>query len=282
MARRLVSTAAKKQRARKRTIRRGSTDTETDMPLFTVSSSSSSVLDERIREYIERPVVRAIRFQNRAYIVAGNQRCRGIHKALRTRFYPSFRKPARTRVHSGRLAVASSKAIGKLVDSQIERYLRAGCRAARRLNRFTRAIITYFEQQGEQLQACQLPVHLEGTQVATQGDHFTVSRTERNLEGKPLLTMWELKTGFSSGASLSQGHLAAPLQAVKSTQFNHFELQRQATHDGFVRAGLKVDRSFVLHVHARRADRASKTVHVIVDRLANASWLHRVNLLGEL
>ena len=262
----------------KRTIRRGDTKTATALPLFSLKKEGC---DERITAYCERDAVKAIRFENKAYRVQNDVRCRGIHKALKARFYPGFTKPAKRRVRNGTKAIASSKKIGKQVDQQLENFVRSG-RMPRRPHRFTAAILTFFEARGEVLHACQLPVHLEGTRVATQGDHFTVSRTERDLAtGLPMLTMWELKTGFTTGATAAQGRLAEPLHGVASTQFNHFQLQRKATHDGFVRAGLPLNRSRVLHVSAVR-DARTRRVTVNVDEMNNADWLRGVDLLREL
>ena len=163
----------------------------------------------------------------------------GLHRTIQKRWFSGFK-----RVKGGG-GGGSSKAIGRQVDAQLQRYARTGRQPAR-ANPFTKIAVDFLRTNNIDLVAGQVMVASESKGFATAIDLVGV-RT-RGV-ARPQLYLIEVKTGYARGATRAQGRLKAPLNQVPSTQQNHHTLQLLAM-DELVRQeyGVCVHRAIVLYL----------------------------------
>ncbi len=138
----------------------------------------------------------------------------GLHRTIQKRWFPKYRV---VKKQGG----CSSRAIGSRVDQQLLEYARTG-RIPKRPNKYTKIAIDFFRKNKIKLQEGQVMIASDEKGFATAIDLIGV-RTEGVT--RPQFFLIEIKTGYSVGATRSQGTLAAPLDKVPNTQQAHHQLQ---------------------------------------------------------
>ena len=217
-------------------------------------------LEPSLWAYLQGPFCHQVRFDAsaRCYVLTrGGTRLTfsGLLSQLKWTYYPKY-KDNRSRRKRGTYVRGSNSEQGKNTDARICQVIAAGGKRPARLNKFARVILDYWEDNGHQLQAGQVPVELEVWGRITQADAIT--RHKRT--GK--LWMWEIKTGYPVGAHMKQGKFNAPLGHVDATKMNIWELQRHFTVQGLVEAGVQIRESRIIHVHVDRRNGSEPLVKV--------------------
>lgn len=216
-------------------------------------------LDPNLWNYLNGPFCSQVRFNSSARkytLVRGGAPLlfAGLLSQLKWRFYPHYREN-RSRRKRGTHVRGSNSAQGKRVDAQICAVVASGGkRPKRRLNRLTVALLDYWEDNGHELQAGQIPAEVSLWDRVTQADVITRhARTGR-------LWMWEVKTGAPVGFYRKQGKFRAPLHAVDCTKRNIWELQRHYTVRALIEAGVHISESRVIQVHEDRRNAGGEPV----------------------
>lgn len=143
------------------------------------------------------------------------RKIRGLLKPLRQIFYPNHRIIRR------HCRSSSSKAIGRLVDQQMDAYVRNGCAkiSGEKLHPFTEYIITTLEEHEMKLLATQVPLLDSESNIFTLIDAVGVEKTT----GKSFLL--DFKTGYDKGWTYGQNKIPSLPASVKDSPKNQHMLQ---------------------------------------------------------
>ena len=192
--------------------------------------------------------------------------CKGLRSKLKGEYYPKYIK-SRQKRYRKTIRIGSSSAQGKRVDAELMKLTGIGKRDKRkrpkRLHRLTKAIVDTLTAKGHTFVASQLPVRIDYWDRATQADLIT-----RDKRGR--LWMFEVKTGFPVGGFSKKGKLKAPLSAVDSTIYNHWQLQRHYTHQGLLVNGLQIAESRIIHAQLHRKK------GIVCEIKPNPSWTEKI------
>ncbi len=167
-------------------------------------------------------------------------KCGGLHKLLKSRFYPKYDPYSKEEKKKYRKADAKVKGSnvkeGQLVDKQLTDLV-DGSRSENRLNAHTSALLEFWRSIGHTLHAAQVPVELsmEGAVVKmTKCDVLT-------LDANGKLWCWEVKCGMPIAPTKEHGYFAsAPFQHVPLTKFNIWQLQVYYTAQALLAAGVDI------------------------------------------
>lgn len=217
----------------------------------TVGKGNADVL-----RYAQQEAVRTSAFDKRTkrytYQKYGlKHSARGLTRFLKKKFYPHWKTPRRRhckeRTH---IKLASSKALGRRVDRELQRIVVAGNKEQgkrralpypKKLHPLTQAIVDYWARQRLTPVAAQLPVQIEKLGIMTQADIIV-----QNEDGQ--LFMHEVKTGHV-GLSVAKGNMKPPYAHVKCTKGAVWDLQRHFTANALREQGLPLEGSSILHAY---------------------------------
>lgn len=176
---------------------------------------------------------------------------RGFQNRAQTRFYRGLRPTIRaaffgTYHHKASKRNSSSASTGSIVDQELAHWVATGELKAtgnrRKPHRFTRRVVELAETRGMLPVATQVPL-VHGT-VATAMDLVM-------LAPDGCLEQWEVKTGGDKGLhSCHHGNFAAPLQAVRNTVWNQYQLQAGWAHHVAAHL-LRIQRTAIVLVNAK-------------------------------
>lgn len=207
-------------------------------------------LEPSLWNYLQGEFCRKVRFDTERYMYVltrgGSQvRFNGLLSQLKWTYYPEYQSNRSKRKYSTYVK-GSNKHEGKNTDKRVCEVIAMGGKRPKRLNKFARVILDYWEDNGHELQAGQVPVEVEQWARITQADAITRHKRTKKL------WMWEIKTGYPVGAHRKQGKFKAPLAHVDCTAMNIWELQRHFTVQALIKAGVHISESRVIQVHTDR------------------------------
>ena len=198
--------------------------------------------------------------------------CGGIIWQLKKFYYPKYKEPTRNGKAKRRRRTyqrGSTDKEGIEVHAQITKFVGLGDKRPKRMKAKTRAILNHLENElGHTLQASEIPVFIPGWSIVTQADLITMDKA-----GK--LGMLKIKAAFPSAGYRTQKqepNMRPPLQAVKSTKYNHWQLQREYTHRALVNAGVQIEESRIIQVKTDKR----KEQGLVVNVLPNPVWTKKV------
>lgn len=173
----------------------------------------------------------------------------GLIGKARKLHYPHHKRSTRKRKYATHAKGSTAKQ-GVSVHEQLRDSLTG--KAPR--HRMARAILEYWAERGETLQACEVPVWVEQLRCATQADCIT-----RDKHGQ--LVLYEIKTGYPIGGFTKQGVLRGVpgRNGIPNTVMNHWQLQLRYTQLALVQSGVAIARACVLQIHDYKKKGASET-----------------------
>lgn len=213
----------------------------------------ASKLHPSLNAYVKSKSYRDITFDNKRKCYRVGKASRpGLHRTLKRRFYPAYKRTRRRRTT---LKKGSTKKVGSRVDAELAAAIATQGKGTKKMHRLTRALLEFFTRDGHRIEASQVPVVIPGLRCATQADIFTskVNPISRRRE----LWLWEVKTGYAPGLTTKRKtstgttrKLRAPHSKGDDTLLNHFYLQAHYTAEGFrCYAKMRVDQVRVVQVY---------------------------------
>jgi hypothetical protein len=221
----------------------------------------------RLAEYLQTELPRTLCFDDEmeryAYMRYGTRHfAGGLHRRLRARYYPHYRDNRSRRKWRTTQIRGSTAAQGKRVDREICEAV--GAAPGRGLHAYTQRILRHWREAGHTLRAAQVASDVRTLQCMTQADAITTGPDGR-------LWLWEIKTGVPVGFLRQQGMMRAPLQDVKCTKANQWQLQLHYTRRGLEAAGVPIAEARILHVYEKK--RARKEVELVCAERPQEPWL---------
>lgn len=178
----------------------------------------------------------------------------GLHRTLQSTFYPHY-KDNRSRRKRDVQIRGSSKAQGKRVDQEVAMMVEG--RLQKKLHKMTLALLQFWKERKETLQAAQVPVELTVNQTKmTQADLIT-----RDAQGR--LVLYEIKTGAPVGFHVTQDTFQVKSVAhIRCTKKNIWQLQLAYTRMALEQsAGIPIHEAYVIQIYDHRGEGLQIDLH---------------------
>lgn len=190
--------------------------------------------------------------------------CGGVHSMLRYTFYPHYQDNRSRRKGSVQIQ-GSSKSIGKRVDNEIA--LAVERRLPKKPHKMTSALLNFWKEAGETLQAAQVPVVLTTAQSRmTQADVIT-------KDSKGRLILYEIKTGAPVGFHIAQDTFQVEhVSDIKCTKKHIWQLQLAYTRMALEKSGVPIHASYVLQIYQH------KQQGLVIDPQTPPGWTQKLPL----
>lgn len=241
---------------------------EDEGPIFGTVSEES--LHPALREYFARPDVRSVCYdeaQRRFAMVTqdgATLHCGGIHRFIKHKHFPRGMKPITRRTYSTHKK-GSSRQIGTAVDNAVMVCVQADGARPKRINKYAKTLFDFLDTTQYTLQASQVPVYLPGVDRITTADLITLTPDMKSL------AVFEIKTGFPVNR---QGvYMKEPLQNVRATATNAWQLQVAYTALALQNAGLPVTEWHVLSIyHEKKPTEKTGRMHCV--QIGPPPWIY--------
>ena len=138
-------------------------------------------------EYLKHPLIQSFAFNGKAYTINGKIKS-GLIKRLREVYYPLYKHKMKKHKKTKLQRKGSSIRIGKTIDKEIFNLIKNPTKSKPK-NDHTKALLSYWESIGHNLQAAQVPVFIKKLNCCTQADVITQDSENR-------LYVWEVKVCF--------------------------------------------------------------------------------------
>lgn len=172
--------------------------------------------------------------------------CGGLIQTMRYKYYPNYKDNRSKRKWQSVKIKGSSATQGKRVDSEVAASIEGNL--PKKPHKMTKALLAYWQSEGHQLQAAQVPVEviLSGANIKmTQADLIA-----RDAQGR--LWLYEIKTGAPVGFYQKQGKFLGVLSEVDCTKQNIWHLQLLHTRLALEAAGVEIFQSRIIQIYEER------------------------------